>query len=88
MASASIEFSTTWLVAPHLGGSTEAEIEVKAEQPQIFRAMTIRLKDGGRLLLRVGGRQVAELDTPADSTLVVLRKVKTECLPMTNQKSA
>ena len=53
-------------------------IGVKAEQTeapnQVFRATRIKLRDGGRLLLRISGKRTAEFEIPRMSTVIILRR--------------
>src|SRR5438034_5887485 len=42
----------------------------------VFRATRIKLRDGGRLLLRVSGKQTAEFEIPPRSTVIILRRKK------------
>jgi hypothetical protein len=41
-----------------------------------FRAMRIKLKDGGRILLRIRGKRAAEFEMPKQSTIIILRRTK------------
>ncbi len=53
-----------------------AKAEPTETPNQVFRATRIKLRDGGRLLLRVSGKQTAEFEIPPRSTVIILRRKK------------